>query len=82
MLSSEKIKRINDLAKKAKTSGLTESEKKEQQQLRAQYLANIRNAFKNQLHSLKVIDEAGNDVTPEKLKRAKKENQKNKGDRK
>lgn len=82
MLSQEKIKRINDLAKKAKTEGLTASEKKEQQQLRSQYIANIRSAFKNQLHSLKVVDEKGNDITPEKLKRAKEQKQNEKGDRK
>ncbi|HLS67393.1 MAG TPA: DUF896 domain-containing protein [Pseudogracilibacillus sp.] len=82
MLSEEKIKRINELAKKAKTEGLTSREKEEQKQLRSQYIANIRSAFKNQLHSLKVVDEEGNDITPEKLKRAKEAKQKEKGDRK
>lgn len=74
MLSNEKIQRINALAKKAKLVGLTDTEKKEQQKLRSEYLANIRQAFTNQLHSLKVVDEDGNDITPEKLKRAKKLN--------
>lgn len=66
------LKRINELAKKAKTVGLTSSERKEQQALRKQYLKQFRNAFKKQLHGLTVIDEKGNDITPEKLKKEKK----------
>ena len=62
------IKRINELAHKAKTIGLTESEKEEQQRLRQEYLAIFRGNMKNTLMHVKVLDEEGNDVTPEKLK--------------
>lgn len=69
MLSKEKLERINTLAKKAKTKeGLTDSEKKEQKKLREEYLQNVRSSFKNQLKTMTVIDPAGNDVTPQKLK--------------
>ncbi len=44
-MTEEKIKRINELAKKAKTEGLTEEEKEEQAALRAQYIADFRNNF-------------------------------------
>lgn len=71
MLSDEKLERINELARKAKSDGLTEQEKKEQKELRQQYLQRFRESFKNQLHSVKVIDPEGNDVTPEKLKKQK-----------
>ena len=41
MLSKEKMARINEFAKKAKASGLTESEAKEQSKLRSEYLDNF-----------------------------------------
>ncbi len=72
MLSQDKIQRINELSRKSKESSLTEAEKKEQKNLRQEYLASLRSSFKNQLHSIKVVDEEGTDVTPEKLKESKK----------
>ncbi|HLR71714.1 MAG TPA: DUF896 domain-containing protein [Pseudogracilibacillus sp.] len=72
MMSKENIKRINYLAKKSRTEGLTKKEKSEQQRLRQEYLVNIRKSFKNQLSSLTVIDPDGKDVTPEKVKKIKK----------
>lgn len=45
------VQRINELAKKAKTVGLTEEEKKEQEQLRKEYLAAIRKNLVSQLGS-------------------------------
>ncbi|SDY68181.1 Uncharacterized protein YnzC, UPF0291/DUF896 family [Evansella caseinilytica] len=71
MLNKEKIQRINELAAKAKKEGLSLKEQKEQRDLREEYIKNIRRSFKNQLKSIKVVDEEGNDVTPEKLKREK-----------
>lgn len=62
------LERINELAKKSKTVGLTEEEKEEQKKLRQQYIEIFRGNFKNTLMNLKVVDEEGNDVTPEKLR--------------
>lgn len=64
----ELIKRINHLANKSKRQELTAEEKKEQQKLRKKYLGQIRGQVKNQLASVKVVDEEGQDVTPDKLK--------------
>ncbi|MBS5115857.1 MAG: DUF896 domain-containing protein [Erysipelotrichaceae bacterium] len=66
------IERINFLANKKKTVGLTEEETIEQQQLRQEYLKIFREGFKRHLTSIKVVDQNGNDVTPQKLKDEKK----------
>lgn len=63
------IKRINELANKSKTIGLTEEEKLEQQRLRQEYITIFRGNMKETLMNVKVVDEEGNDVIPEKLKR-------------
>lgn len=69
MLSKDKLERINALAQKAKTTeGLSDSEKIEQKKLREEYLNNVRSSFKNQLKTVTVIDPAGNDVTPRKVR--------------
>lgn len=72
MLPSDKIARINELAKKAKTSKLTEEEAKEQSKLRGEYLQAFRASMKSTLKGVKVVDPDGNDVTPLKLKKAQK----------
>jgi uncharacterized protein YnzC (UPF0291/DUF896 family) len=71
MLSQEKLTRINHLSKKAKEVGLTSQEAEEQKQLRQEYLKTFRGQMVDHLHSIKVVDEKGNDVTPKKLKQSK-----------
>ncbi|HHY22198.1 MAG TPA: DUF896 domain-containing protein [Bacilli bacterium] len=71
MISKERIARINELAKKQKQEGLTKQEQAEQQKLRQEYIQAFRSQFTQQLHSVKVVDENGNDVTPKKLKDSK-----------
>ncbi len=72
MLSKEKLNRISELANKAKNEELPPEEKKEQQELREEYLKAFRGNFKEHLHSIKVVDKNGKDVTPDKLKESKK----------
>lgn len=62
---------INALARLEKTRELTAEEKKEQDRLRKQYLEEFRQSFRSTLLNTKVVDQDGQDVTPEKLKRAK-----------
>ena len=61
------IKRINELAKKSKSEGLSEEEKEEQNKLRQEYIQIFRGNFKETLMNVKVVDQMGNDITPEKL---------------
>ena len=57
----EKIKRINELARKAKTpEGLTDEEKEEQQQLRKEYITEWRTGVIQVLDNTYVMDEHGN----------------------
>ena len=72
MLSKEKIARINELSKKKKAGTLTEAEAKEQTQLRKEYLDTFRNSMRETIENVKIVDAEGNDVTPEKVKAAKK----------
>ncbi|MEH7302742.1 DUF896 domain-containing protein [Neobacillus drentensis] len=72
MLSKEKMARINELARKSKSTGLTEQEAKEQSKLRSEYLATFRSGMLDTLTNTKFIDPEGNDVTPEKIKARKK----------
>ena len=55
----EKIKRINELYHKSQAEGLTEEEKKEQQILRSEYVANIRANLRGQLNSITIENEDG-----------------------
>lgn len=68
------IPEINELARKSKTVGLSDDEKRRQDQLRKEYIKLFRANFKDHLKSIKVVDENGNDVTPKKLKEEKKIN--------
>ncbi|MCE4957162.1 DUF896 domain-containing protein [Macrococcoides caseolyticum] len=68
MLEQEKMNRINELAQKKKSVGLTEEEGREQTLLRKEYLQTFRNSFQKTIENAKVIDPEGNDVTPEKVK--------------
>ncbi|MDF9867416.1 uncharacterized protein YnzC (UPF0291/DUF896 family) [Bacilli bacterium PM5-3] len=76
MIDQKLIDRINFLAKKKKTEGLNEKEQLEQDKLRKEYIKHMKDSVKNHLMSVKVVDEKGNDVTPEKLKKAKNERNK------
>ncbi len=54
--------RINELARKKKTVGLTESEVQEQAELRAQYLKDFREGFRQQLDNTYIQYQDGTKV--------------------
>ncbi|KAB7663590.1 DUF896 domain-containing protein [Bacillus sp. B1-b2] len=68
MFPTNKLNRINELAKKKKEHGLTDEEGKEQTKLRAEYLKHFRSTMVNTIENVKIYDPNGTDVTPEKVK--------------
>lgn len=62
----EVIKRINELARKAKTEGLTEEELQERDILRRKYLDSVRNNLIGQLENTYIVEPDG---TKHKLKK-------------
>lgn len=60
------IERLNYLAKKSKTEGLSEEEKAEQQKLRREYVDSVVGNLRAQLDNTYVVDKSGN---KEKLKK-------------
>ncbi len=57
---SEKIARINELARKAKAEGLSEQEKAEQKRLREEYIAEYRQSLISQLENTYIVNQDGN----------------------
>ncbi|HEM5477227.1 TPA: DUF896 family protein [Streptococcus suis] len=72
-MEQAKIDRINELARKKKTEGLTEEELQEQAALREEYTEGYRRSVRAHIEGIKVVDEDGNDVTPEKLRQVQRE---------
>ncbi len=56
------ISRINELAKKAKTVGLTAAEKEEQAALRQDFIASFRKNLRAQLDNIDVVEKDGSVV--------------------
>ena len=67
-MDQKKIDRINELARKAKTEGLTEEETAERATLRQEYVASVVGNLKGQLDNVYFVDDKGN---KEKLQKKK-----------
>ena len=67
-MSKTRIERINELARKQKTEGLTEEEKAEQKKLRQEYLDAVKANVIAQLDNTYIVDEKGNKKKVEKKK--------------
>ena len=59
-MDQKQIDRINELAQKAKTSGLTEEELLERAALRREYIESYRRSLVAQLDNTYLVDEKGN----------------------
>ena len=58
-MTGEKIDRINELYRKSKAEGLTDEEKKEQDLLRKEFVANVRGNLRSQLNNIDMVNEDG-----------------------
>ena len=58
-MTQEKIDRINELYRKSKAEGLTEAEKKEQDMLRKQFVADVRSNLTAQLNNIDMVNADG-----------------------
>ena len=67
-METERLKRINELAHKQKTEGLTEDEIEEQAKLRQEYLKAFKKNLTAQLDNTYIVDAKGNKRKLEKKK--------------
>lgn len=67
-MDEKRIARINELAAKSRTEGLTEEEKTEQAQLRAEYIAAYKQSLIGHLENVRIVDEKGNKTPLRKKK--------------
>lgn len=58
-MTDEQIARINELARKSRTEGLTPEEQKEQKELREAYIAGFRRSLQAQLDNTVVLNPDG-----------------------
>ena len=72
-MEQAKINRINELDKKKKAGTLTPDERVDQAHLREEYIEGYRRAIRHHIEGIKLVDEDGNDVTPEKLRQVQRE---------
>lgn len=56
-MTQEKIQRINELYRKSQAEGLSEAEKKEQDLLRKEYIANVKKNLRNQLNNIDMVND-------------------------
>ncbi|MDE5984802.1 MAG: DUF896 domain-containing protein [Eubacterium sp.] len=73
-MTQDKINRINELAHKSKTVGLTENEKNEQAILRREYIDSFKASLIGQLENTYIVDEKGNKKKVERRKNGKANN--------
>lgn len=69
-MHQKRLDRINELARKKKSEGLTEAEKAEQKKLREEYLADFRKTLRGQLENITFV-EADGSLTPLRTLRKK-----------
>ena len=64
MIDKDKLDRINELARKKKTEGLTKEEQAERKAIHEEYLQAVRDSLRVQLESIEFVDD-DKDLTDE-----------------
>lgn len=59
MVTQKDIDRINELARKSKTEGLTNEEKAEQKELRVKYINGFKESLESQLKGITIVEPDG-----------------------
>lgn len=67
-MEQKKIDRINELAHKSKSVGLTDAEKAEQAVLRREYIDSFKRSLISELENTYIVDEKGNKRKVERRK--------------
>ena len=68
-MEKEKINRINELAKKKKSQGLTEAEQAEQNRLRQEYISEFKANLTGQLDNMVIEKPDGTKINVKNLKK-------------
>ncbi len=68
-MEKEKINRINELAKKKKSQGLTEAEQAEQNRLRQEYISELKASLTGQLDNMVIEKPDGTKINVKNLKK-------------
>lgn len=58
-MNEDKLRRINELARKSKAEGLTEAERAEQADLRREYIEAVRMNLRGQLNNIDIREKDG-----------------------
>ena len=67
-MTKEEIDRINELARKSKTEGLSDEEKAEQKKLRIKYINSFKESLEGQLNNIVIVEPDGSKHKVQKKK--------------
>ncbi|SER23300.1 Uncharacterized protein YnzC, UPF0291/DUF896 family [Granulicatella balaenopterae] len=67
------LSELKVLSAKKKAGTITPEEVEKQKALREEYMTIFRSALRGHIEGIKVVDNDGNDITPDKLKQVQKE---------
>ncbi|MFD1318799.1 DUF896 domain-containing protein [Loigolactobacillus zhaoyuanensis] len=73
-MENKYLKRINELARIAKTDGLNADEQAEQKELRQAYVKEFRAGLRQQIEQTQIFNKKGDETTPKKVQELQRKN--------